>query len=260
MNTSQGMVAIVTGAASGIGLSVASRLIANGAKVVAVDVDDAGLQKLAAQSGERSHQIRTLAGTLLADEIPIAAAALAMESFGAIDYLVNVVGGSVPPGANRPERGVLDMDASFLGDVLDYNVLTAFRCIKAVLPAMRKAGYGRIVNTGSVAGYGLSFYSSMAYAAAKAALATMTRRLGTELGSLGIAVNLVAPGFTITPRGKVLLDSLPPEEAVNLQTRTPLGRAALPEDIADAIIFLLSDQASFINGSVLDVNGGYWLG
>jgi 3-oxoacyl-[acyl-carrier protein] reductase len=258
---SNARVAIVTAAASGIGRAAVIALAGQAIRVIAVDIDRVGLAALAAALPPTSAgPIRTVIGSVLDSDAIADAVDMAQRSFGSVDVLVNVVGGSIPPGLEAPVSGIIDMTEEFWTAVLGYNLTSTFRCIKAVLPSMRAQGHGRIINVGSVAAYGLSDSSSMAYATAKAGLIAMTRRLGTELGPLGITTNLVAPGFTLSERGMRFVHSLPPERAAAMQSRTPLGRAGLPEDVAGAIVFLASDISAFINGSVIDVNGGFWLG
>jgi 3-oxoacyl-[acyl-carrier protein] reductase len=241
----QGQVALVTGASRGIGRAIAAELAARGATVVGSATTEAGAQAigaaLAAQGGR---------GIAL-DVTDAAALEAAIEGIvkqhGGLQILVNNAGITRDTLAMRMKDE--DWDA-----VLDTNLKAVFRASRAVMRTMMKQRYGRIVNITSVVG--ASGNPGQAnYAAAKAGVAGMTRALARELGSRGITVNCVAPGFIATD----MTDTLPEAQKQALLAQIPLGRLGAPQEIADAVAFLASPQAAYITGTELHVNGGMFM-
>lgn len=166
------------------------------------------------------------------------------EQFGTVDILVNNAGITM-------DAMTLKMDVSTFKRVLDVNVTGVFNCTKAFLPGMVEAGAGRIISTSSIAGTGGNVGQAN-YAASKAAIIGMTKTWAKEFGPKGITVNAVAPGFIETE----MIESIPEKVIAQIRQLTPFPRFGRPEDIANAYLFLASDQASFINGTVLEVDGG----
>lgn len=165
--------------------------------------------------------------------------------FGSLDVLVNNAG--IWKGA--PVDEVSDAEWA---EMLAINLTGAFHCIREAVPHMKEAGYGRIVNISSTAGQrGEAFHS--AYAATKGAMISLTKSLAVELAPHGITVNCVAPGWTVTDATS---ETLLGPEGEKIRASIPLGRVARPEEIAGCVLFLASDLASFVNGEVLNVNGG----
>jgi len=245
MNSFEGQVALVTGASRGIGRAIAVALAAKGVKVIGTATTESGAQAigeaLAAQGG------RGIA--LNVNDAPAVDAAVdaIVKQHGALHILVNNAGITRDTLAMRMKDD--DWDA-----VLDTNLKAVFRLSRAVMRTMMKQRYGRIVNITSVVG--ASGNPGQAnYAAAKAGVAGMTRALARELGSRGITVNCVAPGFIATD----MTDSLPEAQKTALLTQIPLGRLGAPEEIADAVAFLASPQAGYITGTELHVNGGMFM-
>ena len=240
-----GRVAVVTGASRGIGRAIALVLAAQGAKVVVnyranAEAADEVVQAITARGGEA---VAVQADVRSADE----AARLiqvALDRFGRLDILVNNAGTTRDTLLVRMQEADWDL-------VLDTNLKGTFHCTKAVQRVMIKQRYGRIINITSVAG--LAGNAGQAnYAAAKAGIIGFTKSVAKEVGSRGITVNAVAPGYVPTD----LTADLPPALIAEAVSKTPLGRPGAPEDIAYAVAFLASEEAGFITGQVLSVDGG----
>jgi 3-oxoacyl-[acyl-carrier protein] reductase len=241
-----GQSALVTGATRGIGAAIALELARRGVKVVGTATTDDGAARigaaLAAHPGCRGVRL---------DVNDAAAADALMEAIvkehGALHVLVNNAGITRDQLAMRMKDD--DWDA-----VLDTNLKAVFRLCRAVMRSMMKQRYGRIVNVTSVVG--ASGNAGQAnYAAAKAGVAGMTRALARELGSRGITVNCVAPGFIATDMTAALGD----EQRKALAGQIPLGRLGEPADIAHAVAYLVSPQAGYVTGEQLHVNGGMYM-
>ena len=241
----QGQVALVTGASRGIGAAIALELAQRGAKVVGTATTEGG----AARIGEA---LGTLGGEGAMLDVNDAAAAEALiegivKRHGSLKILVNNAGITRDMLAMRLKDE--DWDA-----VLDTNLKAVFRMSRAVMRTMMKQRHGRIINITSVVG--ASGNAGQAnYAAAKAGVAGMTRALARELGSRGITVNCVAPGFIDTDMTAVLGE----EQHKALLSQIPLGQLGRPSDVAHAVAFLASDQAGYITGQELHVNGGMFM-
>jgi len=241
-----GQVALVTGASRGIGATLAAELAARGLKVIGTATTDDGAQRisqaLAAFAGCRGARLDVndaAAGEALVDAI--------VTEHGALHVLVNNAGITRDTLAMRMKDA--DWDA-----VLDTNLKAVFRMSRAVMRTMMKQRYGRIISITSVVG--ASGNPGQAnYAAAKAGVAGMTRALARELGSRGITVNCVAPGFIATDMTAVL----PEEQQKALLSQIPLGALGKPEDIAHAVAYLASPQAGYVTGQELHVNGGMYM-
>ena len=241
-----GQVALVTGASRGIGRAIATTLAAQGYKVIGTATSDAGAaaigEALAAHAGSRGARldVNDAAGVdALIDAI--------VKEHGALHVVVNNAGITRDTLSMRMKDD--DWDA-----VLDTNLKAVFRVSRAAIKPMMKQRYGRIVNITSVVG--ASGNPGQAnYAAAKAGVAGMTRSLARELGSRGITVNCVAPGFIETDMTKSLSDA----QTAALMAQIPLGRLGAAADIAHAVAFLASPQAGYITGTELHVNGGMFM-
>jgi 3-oxoacyl-[acyl-carrier protein] reductase len=243
--TFEGQVALVTGASRGIGRAIAMGLASRGLKVIGTATSDAGAQAISEALG--GHGGRGLALNVNDAAGVDAAVDAIVKEHGALHVLVNNAGITRDTLAMRMKDD--DWDA-----VLDTNLKAVFRLSRAVIRPMMKQRYGRIVNITSVVG--ASGNPGQAnYAAAKAGVAGMTRALARELGSRNITVNCVAPGFIATDMTEVL----PEAQKTALLAQIPLGRLGAPQEIADAVAFLASPQASYITGSELHVNGGMFM-
>jgi 3-oxoacyl-[acyl-carrier protein] reductase len=240
-----GKVAVVTGSSRGIGRAIALRLASGGAKVV---VNYRGNE---AAADEVVQQIRANGGEALAVQADVSVVSEAQslinatkKTFGRVDILVNNAG-------TTRDTLLMRMSEEDWDIVIDTNLKGTFNCIKAAARQMMRQRYGRIVNITSVAGL-VGNPGQANYASAKAGLVGLTKTVAKELGSRNITCNAVAPGFVFTD----LTASLP-EDLVQIGIdRTPLGRAGTVEDMAAATAFLASDEASFITGQVLAVDGG----
>ncbi|MDY7803870.1 3-oxoacyl-ACP reductase FabG [Burkholderia stagnalis] len=240
-------VAIVTGASRGIGRAIALELARQGATVIGTATSESGAAGISAAFAEAGVTGR---GAVLNVNDAQAAEALidaTVKEFGALHVLVNNAGITQDQLAMRMKDD--DWDA-----VIDTNLKSVFRLSRAVLRPMMKARGGRIINITSVVG-SAGNPGQANYAAAKAGVAGMTRALAREIGSRGITVNCVAPGFIDTDMTK----TLPEEQQAVLKTQIPLGRLGSPEDIAHAVAFLASPQAGYITGTTLHVNGGMYM-
>ena len=234
---------IVTGAAQGIGRAIAERFARDGFFVVAVDRNADGLSSLASQNRE---QIETLVLDVTAPDASLRAVALAMKRFGRLDYLVNNAG----IGNAKPVAETSDEELELF---LSTNFSAAFRFTRAALGVMA-AGAG-IVHIASTFGL-MGNPRGSSYAATKAALIGLTRQMAADYGPKGIRANAVAPGPIETPMVQERLESSEYFRRLVVET-TPFPRIGLPGDVAGAVRFLCSDDAAFVNGHVLVVDGGW---
>ena len=236
-----GKAALVTGASGGIGAAIARVLHARGAKVALSGTRRDTLDALAAELGEGAH---VCPADLREPSAPDALVAAAEAACGPLHILVNNAG------LTRDGLAMRMKDTDWQ-DVLDVDLTAPFRLSRAVLKGMVRRRAGRIVAISSIVG-STGNPGQANYAAAKAGLAGMTKALAQEVASRGITVNLVAPGFVETP----MTDALHAEQKAALSGRIPLGRLGRPEDVAAAVLYLASDEAGWVTGATLHVNGG----
>jgi 3-oxoacyl-[acyl-carrier protein] reductase len=238
MNQFDGRVVIITGGASGIGRVSAEKFSAEGASVIVWDIKNGYQMNNNIGIKFLEVDVRKL------DDVQKAAEGVNNE-FGRIDILINNAG-------ITQDASLLKMSAQQWRDVLDVNLTGVFNCTKSVVPFMVEKKFGRIINTSSVVGlYGN--YGQTNYAASKSGVIGMTKVWARELGSKGITVNAVAPGFIATD----MMKTIPEKIMTKILEKTPAGRLGNPEDVVNTYIFLASEKASFINGAVINVDGGY---
>lgn len=237
-------VAIITGGASGIGYAAVKRFIEEGAKVVIVDIDQTKGNGLEAFHEMRGDEVTFVAVDVANRENVDQMVASVIELHGTIDILIN--------NAGITQDGMfLKMSEEAFQRVMDVNVKGVFNCTQAVLPHMLEKGRGKIVNTASVSGiYGNVGQTN--YAASKAAIIGITKTWAKEFGRKGINVNAVAPGFTHTD----MVEKIPDQIVSRMLDVISLARIAEPEDIANAYLYLASDEASYVHGHILNVDGG----
>lgn len=263
----EGKTAIVTGGANGIGRATVKTFVREGARVAVADLDEPRMASLVEELGAAVLPVRcdlTDSGSVKA------MVATTLAAFGRLDILVNCAGGSgMSPFYKTDEGKALrwteeiperEWDAS-----LDLNLKAVFLCCKHALPAMKQQGSGRIVNFSSIAhqvGRPDSTFAYAAYAAAKAGVTGLTRHLAAELGQFGITVNCVCPGSVLSERMVERYTNDPVWKETSertLRQLTPLGRAGYVEELAAAVLYLASDEASYVTGVTLDVNGGRYM-
>lgn len=252
MNRFDGRVALLTGAAAGLGEASAHRLGREGAKVVIWDRDTQALAKAQRQAEGAGLTFDTDTVDMLEQDAIETAVASVIQRHGKIDILVNNVGGSL----HVPFRFMEQSDDDWRR-VLDINIMATVWTARSVLPHMQKAGYGRLVNLGSKAGRYGSLFAGTPYSAAKGAIQSLTIQLAQEFGPDGITCNAICPGAIITERvDRLLAERHTPEERQRIVDAIPVRRQGKVEDVAAAVAYLASEEAGFVTGVSLDVNGG----
>ena len=238
----ENQIAIITGAAKGIGAGSAKVFADAGATVVIWDVLDASpvAEEIKNQGGSALYQKVDITQK---EEIERAVKAI-LDLYGKIDILVNNAG-------IIRDKSFMKMSDQEWDQVLDINLKGAFNTCKVIVPIMREAGYGRIVNTSSINGL-VGAFGQVNYAASKAGIIGFTKSLAKETGKYGITVNAVAPGFIKSD----MTDSMPEEVVQAGIKQIPVGRIGEPEDIGHAYVYLASKEAGFVTGFTLSVNGG----
>jgi NAD(P)-dependent dehydrogenase (short-subunit alcohol dehydrogenase family) len=240
--------AIVTGGAAGLGLAMTTKFVEAGIRTVMIGRKEEALKATAAALGELcSYKVLDLQQL---DAIPGCIAEIA-ESFGQIDILINNAGINM-------KKDFLEVTDQDFYNIIQTNVLSVFAISREVSKVMVKQGHGAIVNISSMAAqYGIP--KVIAYTAAKSAIEGMTKAMAVELSPLGIRVNCIAPGFIKTAMSSKALDN-DPERKNKVLSRTPMGHLGLPEDVADTALYLSSDAAKYITGTILPVDGGNSIG
>jgi NAD(P)-dependent dehydrogenase (short-subunit alcohol dehydrogenase family) len=245
MERLQDRVAIVTGAASGIGLAAVGRLAAEGARLVCVDIDQTRGKAAADEVGG------LFVGADVASENDVRRMCQqAMEAYGRIDISFHNAGISPPEDAS-----ILDTGLAAWRRVQEVNLTSVYLCCKHVIPYMRRQGSGSIINTASFVAVMGAATSQISYTASKGGVVAMSRELGVQFAREGVRVNALCPGPVGTPLLRELFAN-DPDQAARRLVHIPMGRFAEPEEIAAAVAFLASDDASFITASTFLVDGG----
>ena len=237
--------AVITGGCSGIGLATVRRFATEGARVVIGDLDDAQGKDLATEVGGAFVHCDVTDADEVAELF-----ATAQREFGSVDVAFNNAGISPPD-----DDSILDTGLAAWRRVQDVNLTSVYLCCKAVLPYMREQGRGSIINTASFVAVIGAATSQISYTASKGGVLAMSRELGVQFAREGVRVNALCPGPVDTPMLRELF-ATDPERAARRLVHVPMGRFARAEEIADAALFLASDESSFITASTFLVDGG----
>ena len=238
-------VAIVTGGARGIGRAIATSFLNEGATVVIIDSDKEKLEMLKKELGKENNKVMVIPCDITKSGDVKEMVNQVRKGFGRIDILVN--------NAGIIRRGTIETVTEEEWDrVIEVNLKGTFNCCKAVAGIMRQQGYGKIINVSSIAGKMGDITSAPGYGPSKAGVDALTKNLARQLASYGINVNAVSPHAIETEMSAQWSE----ERRKEIIASIPLGRLGKPEDVANAVLFLASDEASFITGEILDVNGG----
>ena len=246
-------VALVTGASRGIGASTAAVLARRGARVAVSARTVSDLETVAASIREKGGEALAVACDVVEPAQVASMIETVVKKWGRLDILVNNAGLGTPA---KPVEEVLPEEWD---QTIILNLKSVYLCIRAAAPVMKRQRYGRIVNVSSFAGRFFSRLSGPHYSSAKAGVVGFTRHMAAELGPFGVCVNSVAPSPVLTERVKVKWATRAEEERQKILAGIPLGRLAQPEEIATVIAFLASDDASYVNGACIDVNGGSYM-
>ena len=238
----KGRHAVITGGATGLGYAIAQRLIASGGSVTLWDRDESGANKAALALGANTQAVAV--DVSLQESVARAVKATVAHA-GRIDALVNSAG------ITGPNTTVWDYPVDAWRQVIDVNLTGLFICCREVVPHMREANYGRIVNIASVAGKDGNPNAS-AYSASKAAVIALTKSLGKELAASGVRVNCVTPAAVKT----AIFEQMTPEHIAFMLSKIPMGRFGEPEEVASLVGWLCTEDCSFSTGAVFDLSGG----
>ena len=250
MGKLDGKTALITGAASGIGKSIARRFHDEGAQIVIVDIDMNAAQTFRKQlQANRGEAIAIACDVTDKDQVNTAIDKT-IDNFGKLDILVNNAGVS-------PLRGLDELEVDEWNKVIAVNLTGPFLFMKAAFEHIAKAGkFGRVINMGSLAGQIGGISVGLHYTASKGGIMAMSKQLAKLLAPYGATSNCIAPGTTDTP----LVQAWPEATRKSLIDMIPLGRLGLPEDVASAALFFASEDAQFITGATINVNGGMFIG
>lgn len=251
----EGKIAIVTGAGTrrGIGRGTVLAMAREGADIAIADLNQAGAEEVAEEARALGRRVVTIPVDVTSEEQTLRMAAQTKDNFGRIDILANCAG------ITRPTP-LMDISVAEWDLIMNIDLKGVFLCTKAVLPMMIEQQYGRIVSISSVSGkQGGGVFGSAHYSSAKAGVAGLMKAVARQMAAYGITANSVAPGLIDTDNTVGLTEESRRLELIEqTRGRIPLGRLGTPGDVADAIVFLSSDMASYITGEEMDVNGGLY--
>jgi 3-oxoacyl-[acyl-carrier protein] reductase len=248
MNRLDGRVALVTGSSRGIGAAIASRFAEEGARVAVHGRDDAALEGVRRRIEAAGGQVVAVTADVTRSDELDRVRQQVEQAFGPVDVLVANAGGNpVRPGPLE------EIDEVGWRDSLDVNLTSTFLTLKAFLPAMKQRGRGSIVTMSSAAARRPTDRSPIGYAAAKAGIEVLTKAAAIQAGPYGVRVNCIAPESILTERNRA---QIPPDVQAQLAQTHPIRRLGTPEDVADAAVFLASDESAWVSGIVVDVAGG----
>jgi 3-oxoacyl-[acyl-carrier protein] reductase len=257
-----GKIAIVTGGAGGLGQAISAALADEGARVAIFDTSpesiDRALAELKGSSSLRGPADGTGFLGSIVDVRDRASVARGVDevvaAFGGVDILIAAAGGSL-----GTPRDIDDIEPEHLDLVIDVNIKGTFNCAQAAVPQMKARGGGTIVNFSSIGGRSTSPVTGIPYAAAKAGVLGLTRRLAREVGPDNIRVNAIAPGLFLTGRLQGMFDAMAEKDRNEVLDAIPLHRMPELRECVDPVLFLASEESSYITGAVLDVNGGRFM-
>jgi NAD(P)-dependent dehydrogenase (short-subunit alcohol dehydrogenase family) len=245
----QGKVAVVTGGCSGIGLATVNRFVEEGARVIIGDIDDERGHALAEQLGGKEYATYVRVDVTDKEQVDTLFRT-AKETYGSVDIAFNNAGISPPE-----DDSILDTDLEAWRRVQEVNLTSVYLCCKAALPYMLEQRSGSIINTASFVAVMGAATSQISYSASKGGVLSMSRELGVQFARDGIRVNALCPGPVNTPLLQELF-AKDPERAARRLVHVPMGRFAEPEEMANAVLFLASDESSFITANTFLVDGG----
>jgi NAD(P)-dependent dehydrogenase (short-subunit alcohol dehydrogenase family) len=245
----RGKVAVVTGGCSGIGLATVRRFVEEGAKVVIGDINQARGDEVVAELGGSEHATYVQVDVTDKDQVD-ALFRTAKDTYGSVDIAFNNAGISPPQ-----DDSILDTDLAAWELVQRVNLTSVYLCCKAALPYMLEQGSGSIINTASFVAVMGAATSQISYSASKGGVLSMTRELGVQFARQGVRVNALCPGPVNTPLLKELF-ATDAERAARRLVHVPMGRFGEPEEMANAVLFLASDESSFMTASTFLVDGG----
>lgn len=243
----QGKTAIVTGAGRGIGKAIATAIHGKGACVVIADLDEATAKQTAQDLGERAHAIQTDVSKSGDVQNMVDTT---IERFGGVDILANNAG-------IDNAVSILDMDEEEWDRVMAINLKSVFLCTKACLPSMIERGGGNVISTASIVARQGAMNGGIHYAASKGGIIAFTKTLARQMAKHNIRANAIAPGVVDTD---LIREHMPAEMRAKVEAAIPAGRLAHTDEIGSVVAFLVSPEASYVNGATIDVNGGFWIG
>ncbi len=247
--------AVVTGSARGMGFAIAKALYQEGARVAIIDIDGKGAVEAARQLDQDGGRVVGKKADVTQKAEVNGLIKEVKTLWGSVDILINNAGGAL--NTPYPLDEIEEKDWNL---VVDVNLKGTFLCCQAVIPEMAKQGGGAIVNVSALAGHWRASLAGVQYTAAKAGVEGLTRQLAYDWGKAGIRVNAVAPTVTLTgDRVESLWNAKSEQEKKKILSAIPLGRLGTPEEVASVVVFLASDESSYITGITIDVNGGRYL-